>query len=361
MQSLFAATEHSFGRGTAGRLLWTIAMRRFVSPLLVLCAGIALDAFAAERLNMQQVVQDAQSTVQARRFHQNPIIRPEMLPGRDGANINGPSLIRAPAWLPDRLGNYYLYFAHHNGKYIRLACADKLEGPWKMYEPGALKLSEAPGCTGHIASPDVIVDEQRRELRMYFHGPARAGGGQKSFVALSKDGLRFKASDEVLGQFYFRVLRFNDAWFAMAKGGQVYRSQDGLTGFEKGPNVFPGGEDRGPDANKPGPRHVALHRDGETLWIYYSNIGDEPERILRCPVSLADDWKSWKAGKSEEILRPEFHYEGADLPLRKSVAGAMQKPENAVRDPGIFVDNDGRVYLLYSVAGESGIAIAELK
>ena len=29
-----------------------------------------------------------------------PIIRPEQLPGADGANINGPSLIRAPEWLP---------------------------------------------------------------------------------------------------------------------------------------------------------------------------------------------------------------------------------------------------------------------
>jgi hypothetical protein len=31
-----------------------------------------------------------------------------------------------------------------------------------------------------------------------------------------------------------------------------------------------------------------------------------------------------------------------------------------LRDPAIFEDDDGRTYLLYSVAGESGIAIAEL-
>ncbi|MFI5377962.1 MAG: hypothetical protein ACHRHE_01535 [Tepidisphaerales bacterium] len=140
--------------------------------------------------------------LEVRRFEQNPIIRPEMIPGRDGNNINGPSLIRVPPWVPGRMGNYYLYFAHHGGKYTRLAYADRLEGPWKIHEPGTLKLSEAPGCTGHIASPDVLVDEQRRELRMYFHGPARAGGGQKSFVAVSKDGLHFKASDEVLGKVY---------------------------------------------------------------------------------------------------------------------------------------------------------------
>jgi hypothetical protein len=38
----------------------------------------------------------------------------------------------------------------------------------------------------------------------------------------------------------------------------------------------------------------------------------------------------------------------------------MRGRENAVRDPGIFVAADGRVYLPYSVAGESGIGLAEL-
>ena len=54
------------------------------------------------------------------RFIQNPIITPSLDP-RMGQNINGPSLIRVPDWLPNRLGNYYLYFAHHQGQYIRLA------------------------------------------------------------------------------------------------------------------------------------------------------------------------------------------------------------------------------------------------
>ena len=48
-----------------------------------------------------------------RRLSRNPIITPNMLRGEDGNNINGPSLIAAPEWLPQRLGNFYLYFAHH--------------------------------------------------------------------------------------------------------------------------------------------------------------------------------------------------------------------------------------------------------
>jgi len=303
----------------------------------------------------------SEGPLKVRRFDQNPIIRPEMLPDQDGSNINGPSLIRVPNWITNRLGNYYLYFAHHSGKHIRLAYADQLEGPWKIHEPGTLRLEEAPGCKGHIASPDVIVDEQRRELRMYFHGPAKAAPGQKTFVAVSTDGLRFNASDEILGIFYWRVFRWDDWWYAMGKGGLLYRSRDGLTNFEQGPNPFPGSDLRDQNYNNAGPRHLALHHVGQTLWIYYSSIGDSPERILRSRIVLTPDWNNWKTSAPEEVLRPEKTYEGVDLPVKPSAAGAMKGREHALRDPGIFVDTDGRVYLLYSVAGEAGIAIAELE
>lgn len=296
----------------------------------------------------------------ARRLPTNPIIRPEMLPGTDGANINGPSLIRAPSWLTNRLGAYYLYFAHHNGKYIRLAYADRIEGPWKVYEPGALHLRDAPGCTSHIASPDVHVDEQRREIRMYFHGPAKGGGGQKSFVAVSKDGLRFSATAEPLGMFYFRAFEHQGWWYAMAKGGVLHRSRDGLTGFERGHNPFPGGDLRVGDLNEPGPRHVAVQCVGDRLNIFYSSIGDAPERILHGVMVLKPDWRDWRIQPTGEVLRPEYPWEGADLPVRRSVPGAMKGREHALRDPGVFADADGRTYLLYSVAGESGIAAAEL-
>src|SRR6185503_14642331 len=48
----------------------------------------------------------------------NPMIYPSMMPSGIGANINGPSLIRVPSWIPNPLGKYYLYFAHHKGRYI---------------------------------------------------------------------------------------------------------------------------------------------------------------------------------------------------------------------------------------------------
>ena len=77
-----------------------------------------------------------------RRLAGNTIVRPHM-DERMGANVQGPSLIRVPAWLPNPLGRYYLYYADHKGSYIRLACADALEGPWRTHVEGALQLSHS--------------------------------------------------------------------------------------------------------------------------------------------------------------------------------------------------------------------------
>jgi len=309
---------------------------------------------------MARGVEQGKKMLKVVQFEQNPIIRPEMLPGKDGANINGASLIRVPDWVEKPLGRYYLYFAHHGGSYIRLAIADRLEGPWRVHKTGVLSLKDAPGCKGHVASPDAVVVPERKEIRLYFHALGKAGKDQMTFVALSSDGLSFKAWGEPLCPFYFRAFRHDGMWYGMSKGGLLWRSKDGLGGFEAGPDPMPGAEGRDrPVYNKPGPRHVAVSRVGNALWVYYSNIADSPERILRCRIELGQDWRAWRASAPEEVLRPEHQYEGSDLPLRPSSAGAARGRENALRDPAVFAE-DGRTYLLYSVAGESGIAIAEL-
>ncbi len=252
-----------------------------------------------------------------------------MLPGKDGVNINGPSLIRVPAWLPNALGKYYLYFANHHGTYIRLAYADRLAGPWKIFDPGVLQLKDAPGAKNHIASPDVHLDAERKEVRMYFHGPAKAGKSQMTFFALSKDGLHFTVDATPLCPFYLRAFRWNDMWYGLAKSGGLYRSKDGLKPFESGGNPLP-------SSSMVYPRHVALDLRGDTLWVYWSNIGDKPEHIVRGRIRLTDDWTKWKAEDVQSILRPEQPWEGADLPPTTSRSGAAKGAENALRDPAIF-------------------------
>lgn len=296
-----------------------------------------------------------------RRFSTNPVITPEM-DDRIGANINGPSLIRAPDWLPNRLGKYYLYFAHHQGQFIRLAHADKLEGPWTIYRPGTLKLEETP-CFGHIASPDVHVDEENRRIIMYYHGPLLRPdalthdpltqkypilGGQRSLVALSDDGINFTSESEPLGPSYFRVFKWQGQVYALGMPGIFFRSEDGLTNFEAGPVLF-----------SRHMRHTAIQLRDNTLNVFFSNAGDCPEHILMSQITLTDDWRRWQASTPVSVLLPETGYEGADLPLEPSERGAIHSRARQLRDPGIF-EEDGRAYLLYAVAGESGLAIAEI-
>jgi hypothetical protein len=312
--------------------------------------------------------------MRATRLADAPIIRPEMQ-GLAGDNINGPSLIRAPAWLSDteagRLGEYYLYFAHHKGRHIRLAHADRPTGPWTLYEPGTLQLEqshfptefdqfppelaesiEAGHVYPHVASPDVHIDDGARKIRLYYHGQL-ANGRQVSRVALSGDGIHFEAREEILSTSYLRMIRLEDVaepgWYGMSMPGIVYRSGDGLGAFERGPQLFP-------DTM----RHCALLRRGDTLWVFWSNVGDAPERILVSPVSLRGDWRSWTAGQAREVLRPENDWEGATLPLAPSVRGYAPEPVNELRDPAIF-EEDGRTWLLYAVQGEHGIGIARLE
>jgi len=297
-----------------------------------------------------------------RRLPTNPIVSPASH-SSIGANINGPSLIRVPPWLPHPLGAYYLYFAHHQGQFIRLAYADALAGPWTVHAPGTLQLDQTP-CHGHIASPDVHIDHTNQRIVMYYHGPYLPQeaavddpttrqfpivGGQRTFVAFSTDGIHFTSNSEPLGTSYFRVFAWREHVYALGMPGIMYRSRDGLTNFVPGPTLF--------DADI---RHAAVRCQDDTLTIFYSRAGDCPEHILYATIALSDDWLSWRASAPVSVLRPAEPYEGAHVPVASSQRGAVHEPVHQLRDPCIFTE-DNRTYLLYSVAGERGIAIAELE
>jgi hypothetical protein len=72
----------------------------------------------------------------------DPSLTPDLHPSI-GRNIQGPSAIRAPDWIEHRLGDYYLYFADHKGRYIRSGYARHLTGPWTVYAPGGLQLEKS--------------------------------------------------------------------------------------------------------------------------------------------------------------------------------------------------------------------------
>lgn len=291
-----------------------------------------------------------QAALTVKRLAGNPIITPKT-DASIGTNINGPSLIKVPGWVEKPLGKYYLYFADHSGKYIRLAYSDTLQGPWKIHAPGTLQLSQSY-FTDHIASPDVVVDDERQQIRLYYHGLTPEERMQHTRVAISKDGLNFTATKEPVGRgsAYWRLFKYDGWWYALAMPGKLFRSRDGLTPFEPGPQLFPAG---------PTQVHNAVRVQGDRLDVFYTRAGDSPERILYSQVKLGADWKAWKPSEPQEALTPEKPWEGADLPLTAGRIGAVDRPIRALRDPALFQEG-GRTYLLYAVAGESGIAIAEV-
>src|SRR5215467_12395463 len=71
--------------------------------------------------------------------------------------------------------------------------------------------------------------------------------------------------------------------YAMAMPGQFYRSKDGMHGFEPGPILF-----------NPNMRHSAVMKRSNELWVFWTQVGDVPERILLSRVDLTGNWHSWK-------------------------------------------------------------------
>jgi|TARA_B110000438_G_scaffold303635_1_gene366125 hypothetical protein len=349
-----------------------IAISHYFLGLLILTLSIFSLPLNAQKPDL--------ANVKVTRLLDRTLIGPDIHPSV-GINIQGPSMIKVPEWAPNRLGNYYLYFADHKGLYIRLAYADSIAGPWQIYEPGSMKIEDsffaatrppiaeerlaelvasrkASGVKvshdlaleltePHIASPDVHVDEESRHIIMYFHG-LEAAAQQHSRVATSPDGINFTTLPENIGRTYVRAFKHAGMTYTIAMPGQFYRSANGLTDFETGPLLF-----------ESTMRHSAVIIRGNYLYVFWTRVGDAPETIMLSTIELTDDWNDWQESPEVEVLRAEYDWEGADAPIEPSVRSTAYGQVNQLRDPSLYVE-DGVVYLLYAVAGESGIALARV-
>ena len=319
--------------------------------------------------------------IEITRFVNKPII-PPFLVEEIGSNIQGPSLVKAPNWLKNPLGKYYLYFADHKGDRIKLAYANNLKGPWAVVIGGTLHLRDSHFLTEnpkiphdfdidtlgvrdahkdlvehiphkiddltipHIASPDVHIDNQKKRFIMYFHGLDEFGL-QKTRVAESKDGLNFQVKKKIVGWPYFRKFIYKNKNFAISMPGIIYEGSEEIDDFTIVNQIM---EEEA--------RHSAVLVNGDRLLIFYTRKGDAPERILLRTVDLTFPVSEWKATKPIEVLKPEKEWEGALLPNHKSVASAINTPVNQLRDPAVFTE-ENKNYLLYALRGENGIGIVE--
>ena len=218
----------------------------------------------------------------------------------------------------------------------------------------------------------MFIDEGNHRLVMYVHGiwtdgkrwpvdPDAAskwmrdnGYAQYTQTTISRDGLHFEPRPGVvLKTSYLRVFEWSGVHYGMARLGVLARAKSVEGPFEAGPNPFAGS----PYAGRV--RHVALLVKGDTLYVFFSAIGDAPERILLSTIALSADWKNWKASPPVEVLTPREKYECASLPVTPSRAGESEGQENALRDPALFGES-GKLFLFYSVCGEQGIGGADI-
>ena len=302
--------------------------------------------------------------IRAHRIGDAPIIDQGMCESL-GDNINGPSVVARPDWAPGE-GRFLLYFSHHKGTHIRLATADRMEGPWAVHRPGVLPLSATPlaqtrpdlpqpawaqaagqdGLYPHLASPDVWLDEEARLFRMLFHGLA-GHGEQVSYAATSRDGLKWQVEGAEIPLIYLRRFVHEGQVYAMGHGGQLSRQrEDG--GFEPGPFPLAGKV-----------RHVAVLQREDRLHVLFTRIGDCPERILHTELDLSRAWPDWRVCVEEtEVLRPNLAWEGTGAPLTPSEAGAVDYAHQ-LRDPEL-IEADGDLWLVYAGGGEAALGLARL-
>jgi hypothetical protein len=224
----------------------------------------------------------------------------------------------------------------------------------------------------HVASPEIYVDAGRQRILMWFHGwwtegrqwpsspdqartwARRHGYGQFTQVAESIDGLHFKVHAPIIRASYIRVFPHAGVLYGMARLGRLLRTNDATSTWELGPNPFRGG------AYADRVRHVAVARRGQTLYVFFTAIGDAPERIMVSTMELTRDWSTWRATTPVEVLRPETTYECANLSNAPSEAGDVKGRVRQMRDPFVL-DEGSKWYLFYTVCGEQGIAAAELR
>ena len=209
----------------------------------------------------------------------------------EAGNINGPGVMRIPSFIPtDKRASsdakYYLYFAGHDGHYIKMAYSNSMgpDADWTIYNTkpynsstksprGVMDLfthknkkiesvyKTGDHRNGHIASPFPMVDKTNKRIVLFYHGEGTDGHKQavatsqwglnfnnenaderhSSFNDLGKDDPGFGSRSKRLGQPYFQVFEVADKTFAYATKGVFAKaksdvSMDGLDNGDRKSN-----------------------------------------------------------------------------------------------------------------------------
>lgn len=328
----------------------------------------------------------------------------------EGVNMNGPSVIRIPSWISvdqraDPSAIYYLYFAHHSGQYIRMAWSSEIAGPWTLYDVGTgislgdrgvLDLGDAEMPIGngivipnnHLASPNVHIDAVNQRIIMYFHSGSTLHvdgnevSGQKTFVAISDYGLDFSGGVEpvILGDSYFTVFGYDDELYALDNGAGLWRAPHSIDPWNPPSGwVFSDAlwdeasvngyredlDDDGYSSSELRVRHASTWVEGDALHAFYSRRGvTPPERLMLSvtDLSASSNYDEWDPSyPPEEIYRAQPGWEGGQFADFDSETSAAPENVDQLRDPFLFEDDDGSLYLFYTGGGEDALGALHLE
>lgn len=143
-------------------------------------------------------------------------------------------------------------------------------------------------------------------------------------------------------------------------------------GVIKAPELVPPDNDNIVREHNQGPRHWAIHHDPvndrDKVYAFYTCRRDLPESIVLVIFDLTGLTETerlnpslWKRTSDVEqvVLKPELVWEGVEeYAYKHSASGGGHGYQ--FRDPDVFQDIDGKVYLFYCGKGEGNIGVAEV-
>lgn len=294
--------------------------------------------------------------------------------------MNTPMPIWIKPWMSrgSRLFDGYsiaVYYSSHERNELSVLGFETSTGMWNTLKT-SLSFDTYKGCTS-LHSPSIYASNSEKRFYMYLHGhgcpysksQSNSPWSQPTLMYTSEDGFQwnhvqqknlFYSSTSVYFYSSTPVYNSRDGYFYIVsringeKGVVLHRSTSLFGPFEQGPQLGLG------------LRHFDLMLVEGIMFIFYSMIGDHPERVLLASIdtTFTANWTDWKLLPGPRILKPEYWYEhGNELigPTNEGIARIRHK----VRDPRFLPDLESNSkhisgLLFYSVQGEKGIAMARV-
>ncbi|QDU76806.1 Glycosyl hydrolases family 43 [Bremerella volcania] len=265
---------------------------------------------------------------------------------RKGPETGSPSVIRIPNWIApddraDPEAKYYLYFVADRRECVYMKWSRTIQGPWHEFtlggtynghaRRGVFDLVTDPLRNGKtdVASVDVCVDSEARQIVMLFRGNSHVVDNQsgdrvkikEGLVATSKNGLNFNSfetsggqdghgpltfrsdregRDVWIGPGRQRAFRHRGKWYSVSNGGVLASSPN-----ERGPWTY--------DPNRP--TQMSWHVDATPDPIWQDELADSEKNYISPLATFL--------ASSEFALHPNNPSPGSRVGLQQGEADSV--------------------------------------